>query len=935
MRSRRSPSTIGTRLGRSGRVDLLTVAAILALAARGLAGDQPSRPSPPPVLNLVDGGYANGELRDSSKPGVLRWQATSFVAPFEFAIKDVNAVQWPPPATLERPAGDFCFELAAGDVLFGSLLGLDDRQVELEVHRLGRIRVQRGNLHRIYRWRDGADLIYLGPNGLVGWSEPAGQKNWREDSGQPTTDREGSSIRGDFGLPERASIEFEISWKTKPDFVFALGVDDKDSTVKRAFRFEAWGGDLVVQRELEQEADLAVVQEVVAGPGRTHLQAYLDQKEGRILVFSPGGKQLADLKVAGNKPAALPGLYLANIRGDVRLEWLRIGRWNGEIPREASANQARVHRADGSIAYGQLGGYSPASKEFTIKTDQGETRIGGNQVSSVFLSLPKDEPPRMIRAVYQDGSRISGELARVEGGALELKVPGFDQSIKLPIAGLRSLVVLGREGMEKFVNLPRLETEGARLVGRLVDGREAPGASCLVWHPSGSATASPLRPGVSGKIVYREAPPQAPRPTNVARTRTGRAVQADNMGGMALRFAQALAETPSASSAEERRALFLRTGDVITSTITGIDEKGVHFHSSMSTSTFVPHDRIKAVELSPLGGALAVKLGKGPKRERLLTVPRMQKSNPPTHLVRSKNGDYLRARVVAMDEKTLRIESRLEEKDLPRDRIAEIIWLHPEELDPSKKPDDDGKPTRVQAVRNDGIRVTFIPEEFAGDTLSGKSDVLGVTRIRVGEIDQLLIGRGIEEAAEHLTYGQWKLVNAPEPIEPAPEGGGAGGGGATGTESPLVGKPAPDFDLELVAGKRFHLADSKGKVVVLDFWATWCGPCIQAMPQVEKATSEFDEKDVQLVAVNLQEAPQQIKAMLERHQLNIPRVALDRDGVVAEKYQAHAIPQTVVIGRDGNVARLFVGGGPHLGDQLREAVKATLEGEKPKEATPK
>src|SRR5262249_54793526 len=110
-----------------------------------------------------------------------------------------------------------------------------------------------------------------------------------------------------------------------------------------------------------------------------------------------------------------------------------------------------------------------------------------------------------------------------------------------------------------------------------------------------------------------------------------------------------------------------------------------------------------------------------------------------------------------------------------------------------------------------------------------------------------------------------------------------------------------------------------------------CGPCIQAMPQVEKVTGEFDAKNVQLVAVNLQETPQQIKAMLERHQLKIPRVALDRDGVVSERYQANAIPQTVIIGRDGNGARLFVGGGPKFGDQLREALKATLEGEKPQE----
>ena len=93
------------------------------------------------------------------------------------------------------------------------------------------------------------------------------------------TDQEGASIHGDFGIPARATIEFEISWKNKPDFVFALGTSDKPDSVKRAFRFEAWGGDLVVQRELEKEADLAVVQEIGPGPGRAHLQAYLDQEE--------------------------------------------------------------------------------------------------------------------------------------------------------------------------------------------------------------------------------------------------------------------------------------------------------------------------------------------------------------------------------------------------------------------------------------------------------------------------------------------------------------------------------------------------------------------------------------------------------------------------------------------------------------------------------
>ena len=239
----------------------------------------------------------------------------------------------------------------------------------------------------------------------------------------------------------------------------------------------------------------------------------------------------------------------------------------------------------------------------------------------------------------------------------------------------------------------------------------------------------------------------------------------------------------------------------------------------------------------------------------------------------------------------------------------------------------------MQTLRTDGIRLTFFADHLTDGTLAGRSDVLGVCHVDLNHVDQLLFGDAIEQAAAKLTYQQWKLQNAPNPKFAQDESGHSPDSRSPGTESALVGKPAPDFELVLLGGKKFQLSANKGQVVVLDFWATWCGPCLQAMPQVDRVVQEFKAEDVRLVAVNLQEPANKITSTLERLKLQTT-VALDQDGVVADRYGATAIPMTVIVGRDGQVARVFIGGGPHFADQLRDALRALLPDNVPPTATP-
>jgi thiol-disulfide isomerase/thioredoxin len=884
------------------------------------AGARAAEPPPRSVVHLINGSFLPGELRGSADSQVLRWESTIFARPLEFPLSAVKAVHYPGPATPPKAAGEFAFELVDDDMLFGNLVGWTDDDLEIQSALLSRLHVRRDQVRRISRWKD-SDAIYLGPNGLAGWNEPA-PGHWRDEGGHVCTDRPRATLFSDLGVPERAIIEVEVSWKTKPDFAFFVGVSNREDSLKSAFRIEVWDGHLVAVGESSRDADIAVIQTVGSSGGQARIQMLVDQKERRLIVLSRNGKPLATLQIADKKPVTAPGVRLTNIKGDVRLEYLRIGRWNGIAPRDVADDQSRVQKSDGSIVYGQIVRFDTQTKQFMLRDGDKDTAIASEAVSDVFLASPrasekqsKERPSApMMRVVYRDGSRFTGEVKQIEDEHVTMTGAGFGESLRLPLTAVRALVVLGHVAGPNELSAAgkpgRLELDGASMTGRLVSGDSPPDASQLIWHPDLSRNSSALRSGLSGRIVYREPVPAAKVQKPVAEPEAG-----------PIRNIWSSKPRPEARTiATGQPSLHLRTGDAVPCEIIRIDERGVTLKTPQSDVTFLTHDKIKSVEF--------VASKEGPsldetKRDRLLTLPRMQRDSPPTHLICSKNGDFLRGRIVEMDDSRIAVEVRLERKEIPRDRIAQIIWLHADELKDPKGTAASARPsggTRVQVINAAGNRLTFQLETADGQTVAGPSEALGACRANLADADQLLFGSFIEMSVAQLAYHSWRLHHAVEPKFAQSDGGASADGGSTGLESPLVGQPAPQFQLDLLDGPRFKLADRKGRVVVLDFWATWCGPCLQSMPQVEEVARGFADQGVELVAVNMEEQPEAVKSMLERHKLKLT-VALDRDGAVAGKYSVTAIPQTVVIDRDGKVARLFVGGGKGTVDGLKKALQ--------------
>lgn len=124
-----------------------------------------------------------------------------------------------------------------------------------------------------------------------------------------------------------------------------------------------------------------------------------------------------------------------------------------------------------------------------------------------------------------------------------------------------------------------------------------------------------------------------------------------------------------------------------------------------------------------------------------------------------------------------------------------------------------------------------------------------------------------------------------------------------------IGTPAPSFTVDAiknVTAEKINLDEYKGKVVYVDFWASWCGPCKRSFPKLEELRTKYKDKGFEVIAINMDENAQDAKDFLEKFPVTFP-IGSDPKGGIAEQYKIKGLPSAYIIDRQGAISHIVVG----------------------------
>ena len=138
------------------------------------------------------------------------------------------------------------------------------------------------------------------------------------------------------------------------------------------------------------------------------------------------------------------------------------------------------------------------------------------------------------------------------------------------------------------------------------------------------------------------------------------------------------------------------------------------------------------------------------------------------------------------------------------------------------------------------------------------------------------------------------------------------------------GQPAPGFELEARDGKKVRLEEFRGRVVLLNFWATWCPPCREELPLLESLLRTYDDSVFVIVGINVDGEPGRLDRFLRRTSIDSLLILRDPKALAIGRYDPETMPATYIIDREGTVRYEHMGFSPDIVSEYDDTIRALL-----------
>ncbi|MFN8741250.1 MAG: TlpA family protein disulfide reductase [Pirellula sp.] len=935
------------------------------------------------TLRLNDGDIFQGDFykheiqRDSTSDNTafLLWKCNAFLEPMVVPWNVVDSISQNLTNEKVKEIDEtqlYVVEFENGESISGRIEQLDERTIKLTSNRYAPTQIDLDRIRAILRVHH-SSYEGVGRLSVNEWKQvlPAKKKDvpdtWLSKAGSIETAIAGSSIAQTGTLPSLAVVDVDVAWThSNPNWTLTVG-NNLPKLELRVRKLEQ-RDELSITLLFEEEsvADIVTVMIPSMGVESLRLKILCDLEEGRFVLQqngraigeiasqskskptqskldnrvrfqvtndAPGGMILRELKVSRS-----PFSMTRTVEGDSVAETSSVAdTTSAPVPDD---RLSKVLLTTGKSHIGVIKANETQSGGLRLDTIDGEKlSIAISDIERVEYAMksakgPSDpesitEPPNQEEyCVVQtkDGERFAGKTLKHSKDQLTLICSSLPTPIGFSVNDVSSIQFISNVSpvnvnVERAV-LMKLVCDEVHSNGKLVPSENVKTdtlGSGWAWRPAGLSGEFLINPSINGTIDIIRNGTEA-RPTDG---------QARNLSLRTDIYGRSL--DPG------EPALYLASGDSLPGKLVRLDNGTLTFSSELFGESSLDASQVKGIRQLVYTGTDRLD---DILLKRLLTVPRMARQSPPAHLVVSRDGDMIRGNVTFIDEDLLRIEVREEEREIWMKNVAEIVWL-----DPAPKNSDSDKPTDTstdngsvdsaepdrqsgelsgvrascQLVMSKGSVVSLIPGKIEDGLLLGVHPLLGECNIPLEQTIQILFGNEMEKSRSTSRFAKWKLRHAIDPKFVSEEADAA-----SGEASELVGKPAVDFELKALDGKVINLSALRGRVVVLDFWASWCGPCRKSLPVIQRIAEDFGNEAFSFYAVNVDEEPNVVQG--SAIVLGISNnCLLDPKGTISKAYGASAIPYTVVIDKEGIVRRVFVGANDEAFNTLRESISKYLE----------